>query len=164
MCAGSGQVCVRTDRSYKRVWFITSSPMASVLANNGFFSYFFSPFLLTYYPLHYTLHRIRNVVLCHYPFVVFLSFSIGLRLFVSPYFRKTSPAVSCCRRVIKVNRNISVFFFIFLTAVRRFRVGSTQPRVSGDITQFRYTCAEMIAQCVYVPTPMNNILYSYYFI
>jgi len=36
VCAGPGQVCVRADRSNKRVRFITSSP-PSVPVNNGFF-------------------------------------------------------------------------------------------------------------------------------
>lgn len=78
---------------------------------------------------------------------------------LSPYFWKTPPAVSCCRRAIKDNRNISGFF-VFRAVVRRFRVGATQPCVSSDnITQFRNTCGATIAQCVCAP--MNNILFYF---
>jgi len=112
VCAGPGQVCVRADRSNKRVWVITSSP-PSVPVNNGFFSYFFSPSLpphcspecyttpprpphQTFRPLASSFRRI--FILRWFPLLSLL------------YFVKTPPAVSCCRRAIKDNRNISVFF------------------------------------------------------
>lgn len=114
--AGPGQVCVRADRSNKRVWFITSSsPPPSVPVNNGFFSYFFSPSLPPYYPPEcYAASPSTDpdiFVPCRRPFVVFLS-SAGFRSYRHTS-GKTPPAVSCCRRAIKDNRNISVIFFPF---------------------------------------------------
>lgn len=119
VCAGSGQVCVRADRSNKRVWFITSSPpppSPSVPVNNGF-SRIFSR------PLYHPITRQSATLHLPPPHQTFRPLSSSFRRifilrrfpFLSPYFGKMPPAVSCCRRAIKDNRNISVFPFSTLS-------------------------------------------------
>jgi len=153
---------VRADRSNKRVWFITLSP-PSVPVNNGFFSYFFSPSLpphcppecyitplppphQTFRPLSSSFRRI--FILRRFPFLQSL------------YFGKTPPVVSCCRRAIKDNRNISVFF-LFPRCRETFSSGRNPTVCLGRQHNSipLYVRRATIAQCVFVP--MNNIL-SYF--
>jgi hypothetical protein len=55
-------------------------------------------------PLHQTFRPLSSSFRCI--FILLHWFPL-----LSPYFRKILPAVSCCRRAIKDNRNISIFLF-----------------------------------------------------